>query len=193
MGNNTLYHASHTPGIRVLTPRVSTHGKSYVYAIDNLVTALLFGVQHDDFDFILDETEDGIPEVYECYPDAFITVYKGKGCSVYELRDEGFLRGMTAWEPELVCESEVAVEKEITIDDLYIRLLREQKSGKLILHHYTGSAEYRKLISEHIVDRLIRFDALDRLETDQRFQKYYQRIIDALRQTMDGHLLENDT
>lgn len=191
MGNNTLYHISPTPGIRVLTPCVSTHGKAYVYAIDNLVTALLFGAQHDDFDFILDVNEDGIPEVHECYPDAFFSVYAGKGCSVYELCNEGFLREMTPWEPELVCESEVTVEREVTIDDLYIRLLQEQERGNLILHRYTDSTEYKKLISEHIVDRLIRFDALDRLKTDLRFQKYYRRMINALRWVMDGHLLES--
>ena len=33
-----LYHVSSIPGIKVLEPRVSTHGKAYVYAIDNLAT-----------------------------------------------------------------------------------------------------------------------------------------------------------
>lgn len=192
MGNNTLYHVSPTSGIQVLKPRVSTHGKAYVYAIDNLVTALLFGAQHDDFDFILDVNEEGTPEVYECYPDAFSTVYAGKGCSVYEVHNEGFLRGMTSWESELVCESEVTVEREVTIANLYNRLLQEQKSDNLILHRYIDSMEYKKLISEHIVDRLIRFDALDRLTTDLRFQRYYGRIIEALRWVMDGHLLKNE-
>lgn len=46
-----LYHVSHTPGIAILEPRVSSHGKPYVYAIENLVTGLLFGVKKDDFDF----------------------------------------------------------------------------------------------------------------------------------------------
>ena len=38
-----LYHVSSTQNIKVLEPRVSTHGKAYVYAIENLVTGLLFG------------------------------------------------------------------------------------------------------------------------------------------------------
>ena len=33
-----LFHVSSTPDIKVLEPRVSTHGKAYVYAIENLVT-----------------------------------------------------------------------------------------------------------------------------------------------------------
>ena len=79
-----VYHVSDTPGIKVLQPRVSTHKKAYVYAIDNLVTGLLFGVDKDDFDFILSTDEEDRPLVYECYPDAFRLSYEGKGCSVYE-------------------------------------------------------------------------------------------------------------
>lgn len=187
-----LYHVSSTSGITVLTPRISSHGKAYVYAIDNLVTGLLFGARHDDFDFLLSTDASGTPEVYECYPDAFRLVYQGKSCSVYELKEDGFLRGMTSWDPELVCESEVAVESENMIADLYTRLMQEMTNGKLILHRYSGSQEYRHLISEHIVDRLIRFDALDRLDTDARFQKYYRAIIEELRFVMDGHLLTGE-
>lgn len=184
-----VYHVSSTPGIKVLTPRVSTHKKAYVYAIESLVTGLLFGVRHDDFDLFLNTNAQGIPEVYECYPGSFRAVYQGKACSVYELKEDGFQRGMTSWSPELVSESETAVEREVVIDDLYSRLLQEQEKGNLILHPYADSPEYKKLISEHIVDRLIRFNALDHLETDLRFQKYFRPIIDALRSVMDGHLL----
>ena len=38
--------------------------------------------------------------------------YKGHICSVYEVEEEGFLRGMTSWSPELVCEKEVEVINE---------------------------------------------------------------------------------
>lgn len=184
-----VYHVSPTSGITVLMPRVSSHGKAYVYAMSELVPALLFGAAHDDFDFLLDTDDRGVPVVYECYPGAFRSVYFGKRCSVYELKEDGFLRGVTSWAPELVCMSKVPVEKETPIDDLYERLLAEEASGRLVIHRYTDTPEYGKLISEHIVDRLIRFDALDRLETDRRFQQYYKRIIEALRGIMDGHLL----
>lgn len=184
-----VYHVSSTPGIKVLTPRVSTYKKPYVYAIESLVTGLLFGVRHDDFDFCISTNSQGIPEVYECYPNSFCAVYQGKSCSVYELKEDGFQRGMTTWSPELVCESEVPVEREIPIDDLYSQLLQEREKGNLILHPYTDSPEHRRFLSEHIVDRLIRFDALGHLETDPRFQMYFRPIIDALRSIMDGHLL----
>ena len=184
-----LYHVSSVSGIAVFKPRISSHGKAYVYAVNDLVLGLLFGAKHDDFDFLLDTNEAGLPEVFECYPGAFRSVYQGRGCSVYEVQDQGFLQGMTSWSPELVCESEVPVETETFVPDLYSRLLEEAAKGTLILHSYQNIPEYKGMISRHIVDRLIRFDAMDRIETDSRFQKYYKGIVEALNSVMDGHLL----
>lgn len=187
-----LYHVSATSGLKVLKPSVSTHKKAYVYAIENLVTGLLFGVHKDDFDLIISNDESGRPEIYECYPDAVSLVYGGEGCSVYELSDEGFLRGMTTWEPELVCEKEVQVQKEIVITDLYGRLLKEEEQGNIIIHRYTQEAGYKAVVAGHIVDRLIRFD-IDLAHCmeweDARFRKYFGGIVKALEAAMDGHLL----
>lgn len=184
-----LYHVSRQRGIKVLEPRVSSHEKAYVYAISNIVTALLFGARHDDFDFLIDEDENGRTVIYECYPKALEKIFCGKSCFVYEVEEEGFLRGVTSWEPELVCENAVKVVRETTVDDLYQRLLLEEEQGNLRICHYSEEIEYRKLISEHIVDRMIRFDVLDRLETDERFQTYYRKLIEGLLAVMDGHLL----
>lgn len=186
-----LYHVSDQAGLKTLVPHISTHGKAWVYAIDNLVTGLLFGAKQDDFDFIISTDEEDRPEVYECYPDAFQKIYDGKGCSVYEVEEEGFLRNMTSWNPELICETEVAVKNEIVIGDLYERLLKEETLGNLRIHRYEFSMEYRKRISAHIVDRLLRFDVdlTQCAEEDSRFATHYKRIIDALADIMDGHLL----
>lgn len=186
-----LYHVSPIAGLKTLQPRVSTHGKKYVYAIENMVTALLFGVKKDDFDFLLYTDEKGTPIIYECYPDALKSVYQGKNCSVYLLNYDGFQRNRTSWSAELVCEKEVMVIDELAIDDLYNRLLNEERNKKLIIHRYEYCAEYRKMISDHIVDRLIRFEIdLNRItETDSRFSKYYKAIVENLIQITDGHLL----
>ena len=186
-----LYHVSPTAGIKILQPRVSTHGKAYVYAIENLVTGLLFGAKKDDFDFLLYADEKGTPVIYECYPDALKAVYQGKKCSVYLLNEDGFLRNQTSWSVERVCEKEVPVVEELVIDDLYSRLLEEEKEERLIIHRYEYDAEYRKIIAGHVVDRLIRFDMdLDRItETDNRFSEYFRGIVEGLRQIKEGHLL----
>lgn len=187
-----LYHVSDKAGLKVLQPHISTHKKSYVYAIENIVTGLLFGTKQDDFDFIISTDANNKPIVYECYPDAFQKIYQGKGCSVYEVSDEGFQRGMTSWDPELVSENEVSVINEIVVADLYERLLEEEKNGNLRVYRYEFSDEYRKKIALHIVDRIIRFEIdLDSIvEQDARFSGCYKKIVQALEHVMDGHLLQ---
>lgn len=186
-----LYHVSQKSGLKVLNPRVSTHKKAYVYAIENMVTGILFGAKQDDFDFIISTDDNDIPVIYECYPDAFRKIYQGKKCSAYEVCEDGFQRGMTSWSPELVCEKEVEVINELIIEDLYQRLVEEEQKGNLKVHRYENNDEYRSMITSHIVDRLIRFeiDLKKCMEQDSRFATYYKGIVQALGKIMDGHLL----
>lgn len=181
-----LYHISKTTGLKVIKPQVSTHKKPYVYAIENVVTGLLFGAQHDDFDFIILE-ENGKTVMMECYPDAFQSVFQGKSCSIYEIPEEGFMRGITSWYPELVSEKEVAVVSETYVSDLYSRLLDEEASKKLVIRRYEDTKEYKHLVSEHIIDRLIRFDLV--YSENEKLNKHYGRLMAALQSIMDGHLL----
>ncbi len=181
-----LYHVSKTHGLTVLKPQVSTHKKPYVYAIENVVTGLLFGAPHDDFDFIINE-QDGKTVITECYPDAFRLMFQNKACSIYEVDENGFMRGMTSWTPELVSEDEVAVIREIFVENVYARLLDEEAHGNLIVRRYEDTPEYKSIVSEHIVDRLIRFNAV--YTESQRLEAHYGRLIDALKNIMDGHLL----
>ncbi|MBQ8798669.1 MAG: hypothetical protein IJZ55_03775 [Lachnospiraceae bacterium] len=56
-----LYHVSSKMGLKTIQPHVSTHKKAYVYAIENMVTGILFGAGHDDFDFIIATDENNRP------------------------------------------------------------------------------------------------------------------------------------
>ena len=183
-----LYHVSKTSDLKIIEPRKSTHKIAYVYAIDNIHTALLFGAKKDDFDFILDES-DGKPIVYECYRDAFKEIYNNKSCSIYELNDEGFIRNKTGWEPELVSEHPAVVIKETKIDDLYGRLIDEVKSGDIILNLYDSSKEYKRMISNHILDRIIRFEILDNKIPDKLFAKF-PKLITQLEKINNGEYID---
>lgn len=186
-----LYHVSPNAGLKRLRPHESSHKKAYVYATGNLVTGLLFGVKQDDFDFCISTDENGLTTVYECYPDAFGKIYHGKSCSVYVVGEEGFQRGLTSWDEELVCDKEVEVQNEIVIADLYERLL-EEALGNIVIHRYEFTDDYRKKISAHVVDRLIRFDVdlKNCLKQDVRFSAHYKGIVEGLLAIMDGHLLQ---
>ena len=188
-----LYHVSPNEGLKTLRPHVSTHKKAYVYAVRSMVTGLLFGAKHDDFDFMISTDDHGLTTVYECYPNAFINVFRDKSCSVYVVEDEGFHQGLTPWTEELVCDNEVAIQEEIYIGDLYERLIEEESQGNLKIYRYQFNDDYRRKISAHIVDRFCRFNidlnkCLD--GGDSRFSTYYREIIEGLLAVMDGHLLQ---
>ena len=188
-----LYHVSQNAGLKTLRPRVSTHKKAYVYAVRNMVTGLLFSAKHDDFDFMIFTDDNSLTTVYECYPNAFANVFREKNCSVYVVEEEGFQQGLTSWDEELVCDTEVAVQDEIKIIDLYERLMEEEAQGNLKICKYQFDDDYRKKISAHIVDRLFRFDIdLDHCFDweDSRFCTHYRELIEGLLAAMDGHLLQ---
>ena len=187
-----LYHVSPNAGLKTLYPHISSHKKAYVYAVEDLVTGLLFGVNHDYFDFCISTDENGLTTVYECYPDALKNIYQGKSCSVYVVDDEGFQRGLTSWSAELVCDKEVAVQNEIIVADLYERLIKEESLENIKICRYEFNDDYRKKISVHVVDRFIRFDIdlHNCLERDVRFSTHYKGIVEGLLNLMDGHLLQ---
>ena len=184
-----LYHISNVHGLKILEPRISTHGQAYVYAVDNLTIGLLFGAKKDDFDFIIDTDESGNPKIYECYKNAFREIYKGVACSIYEVENLGFIKGITGWDPEYVNKEKVKILNEIIVNDLYKRLLKERDNGNLIIHRYEDSMEYKRMISNHIVDRLIRFNVLDKSKIDDRIMDRYVKIINILQEAVSGRYL----
>ena len=68
-------------------------------------------------------------------------------------------------------------------------LLDEEAKGNLVIHRYQDDAAYKKLISAHIVDRIVRFGMMDQPHLDSRFQKHFGKIVQELRLLMDGYYL----
>jgi len=150
-----LYHASREAGLRSIELSVSTHGKAFVYAIRNRITAVCFGAPKDDFDLLMDEA-DGIPHLYECYPHATEAVYRGRSCSLYAVVEEGFISGATGWDAELVCESAVPVIREERIGDILSFLMSAVAQGACVLHRYSEDRQYRFMLREELGERIDR-------------------------------------
>ena len=181
-----LYHVSHIADLTVLEPRVSTHGKGYVYATKNLVVALLFGSfkAMGDLDGMYGGgSQNKTPYFYEAFPCAFKRRFEETSCYIYEVDPTDFEEGKTSYSAEVVSEKPVKVLKCIKVEDLHKTLLDLAKSGKLDLKFYNKSDEqYVKLIEEHLKDRIVRFGILEDKEAYQyKFCKsYYPHIIDEL-------------
>lgn len=172
-----LYHASKQADIKELIPQASTHGKEYVYAINNRLTAILFGAPKDDFDLLIDEAE-GKPVIYECYPNALRKIYAEKSCYLYALGEEGFLSHQTGWEPELVCEHPVPVVSEERIKNIYDEILTAIQKGDCIFHAYSADAEFQSFLRDELSERVRSFGITDeQMNADPRFELYFNRLL----------------
>ena len=79
-----LYHVSNVSNLKILKPRVSTHGQAFVYATPYLEFSLLFGSKksNGDFDGIYG-IKDAKAYFYEAYPGAFKRRFEGQSCYIY--------------------------------------------------------------------------------------------------------------
>ena len=165
MKEEKLYHVSHVPNLTVLEPRVSSHGKSYVYATENLAVALLFGSEKSmgDFDGLYGGGSQGrTPYFYEAFPGAFKRRFEDTVCYIYEVDPIDFMEGKTSYTAEVVSEKPVKVLNCTKVEDLQSTLLELAESGELELKFYNkDNPEYVKLIDEHIKDRILRFGILE--------------------------------
>ena len=130
---DVVYHCSPTQGLTLLTPRVSTHGESWVYATDDIVMSAVFlGRRGGDFTCATG-TLNGHPYLVERFPDAIDLRYKGIKGSIYVLPVQGFVAGKTSWSKDLVCSDAMTPLREIRVDDAKDYLLGLAAEGKLTL------------------------------------------------------------
>lgn len=157
-----LYHVSKVPDLKILEPRVSTHGKAYVYATTNLEFALFFGgIQSaGDFDGMYG-LKDGVPYFYEAYEGALKRRFDGATCYIYEVDPSTFEKDKTSFKGEVVSEKAVKVINCEVVDNLYQHLLQLNERGKMQLRFFEETEEYKQMIYNHISDRIIRFNILN--------------------------------
>ena len=105
-----LYHVSHIPNLTVLEPKVSSHGKPYVYATKDLTVALMFGSYKSMGD--LDGAYGGgcngrKPYFYEAFPGAFKRRFEDTSCYIYEVDPTDFMENKTQYNAELVVKNQL--------------------------------------------------------------------------------------
>ena len=173
-----LYHASQQSGIKELVPHASTHGKKYVYAINDRLMALLFGAPKDDFDLLIDEVN-GKPVIFECYPNALRKIYYEKSCYLYVVNEEGFLSNQTGWKPEMVCEHSVPVVSEEKIENIYNEIIASICTDSCIFHAYSPDEEYQMFLKDELSERVRNFGITgEQMDADPRFALYFNNLLE---------------
>ena len=135
-GFNELYHASPVQGLTQIIPHVSTHGRSWVYATDDLAVAVVFlGRLGGDFTCASGMVS-GKPYLCERFAGAFDRRYGSAAGSIYVLPGDSFASGQTSYSKDLVSSQAVKPLEEMKVANAKKYLLRLEADGNLILKFY---------------------------------------------------------
>ena len=185
---DVLYHISGVGGLKQLDPSPNGRGNTWVYATKYSHIALLFGGDWSDNDFILKTKENGKISFSETYPNAFDDIYTGKSCYLYEIEDSGFSSGRTTFSLEIVSEKPARVLKETKVDDVKKALLDEVAKGSIELKFYEKTLEYRQMVSNHMINLIIKFDILTQPNAE-RIMKYFGELKKYIDEALTGKFL----
>lgn len=150
---NMFYHASQTPYIKVLEPRVSNHGKPFVYFSqkrENTLVYLSNAVEKHcrENEFTHDGVytkwgpygfnRDGILVLDEYYPNAARETYEGVSGYIYYSEETG--KPMEDIPFAFVTDKPVEVLGCEFVADAYAELLRAAEQGKIIMNNYESNS-----------------------------------------------------
>ncbi len=170
-----LYHGSHTAGLKELKAQSKLHGtdKTVVYLTDNIPYALLY---------IWDADHNGMPNKH-------VTAWVREGITYYEEQFSNQLRclysGVSGWlyhvekndavqnaEGMLYCEKDCLISKAEYIEDVYEKLLQQEKAGTFKVLRYTEQTEARRLeLFEKMIVGIMRADFYEANEPKRYFMK----------------------
>ena len=128
---NLAYHCSPVGNIEKFEPKVSSHGKEFVYATPYKTIAYVFGIEgHNDFIVHPVVDKDGNMAIIEMCPDALDKYYKNKEAYLYTMNADDF-KVRTQWQGEVCSDEPVRPLNVVHIPDLKQAIMQEQKNGNL--------------------------------------------------------------
>lgn len=157
--NTLLYHASPTPGIRTLEPRISNHGLPRVYFSrkrENTLVYLCNAVEKHcrETGFCYSGpcekwgpygfTPEGLLRLEEYYPNALEDTYKGISAYIYMVHETPAMQPLEGIQDAVISAEPVPVAGVERIEDAYQAILAAQKAGQIeILRYEQLSKEFR--------------------------------------------------
>lgn len=158
MKKNTIkniYHSSSIQGMKKITPNKSTHGKHWIYATTTLeMSAVFLSGKGGDLTCQVGRDPETL-KVFICerFKNAFRYRYDNCSGSIYLLSKEKFEENKTGWNEEVICEEEVNVIEEITIDDVKDYLLSLIHKGDILFIEYPNKIANIPDDNEDLVER----------------------------------------
>lgn len=130
-----VYHSSRTQGLKVIEPRVSYHGKPWVYAMEKPEYCAVFLGEHGNLINQIGFRE-GLPYIAERFEGALEYSYKNKTGSIYTLDGSDFKTEMTSFGREIVCDHSCEVINEEKIENSLEKILQLEAEGKIEIYRY---------------------------------------------------------
>lgn len=140
-----VYHGSPVCGMEKAIPKISSHGKPYVYAAKKRIIATLFLERWNDFIFNLGTTNDNgieIIQLTERYENALYEVYGNKSGYLYTLDGTTFEEGKTSYSEEVVSEESVSVIRCEKIENILLEILNYEKQDKIKIFRFPERPSY---------------------------------------------------
>jgi hypothetical protein len=184
---DTVFHASSIHGLTSIEPRRSTHGKSWVYATNEIGVVAAYLGRWSDLDFNQSIDDNNIPVLVERYPGALVKAYKNQSGSIYLLPNEIFSSGKTSFSGEVVSDKSSPVIGEIIIKDAYEFLLDLQRQGKIQIYLYPNRPSFIPKDDSDLIRKVI--DSIKRNPNGKNYERFIQ-LHPKLKDTLD-RALEN--
>ena len=162
-----FYHASRTPDITILKPRVSNHGKPRVYLStkrENTLVYLCNAIEKHckqvgfEYDGIYQKwgsygfTKEGILQIDEYYPNATFETYKGEVGYIYSVKQIESYNEQEDIPYAIITECEVHVDDCEYVPDAYEAIQNAKKNGEIIITEYAdNSSEMMEWIKKTII------------------------------------------
>lgn len=138
----TLYHCSPVRGLKVLKPNESRFGKPrQVCLAVSLPMALMYGVRHFEYTYGYSKAKELYYE--EFFPNALEEIYRGKSASLYVCAYREDME-TTEFPNEYTAKSEVLVEREVFISDVYAALKEQERLGTLKIVRWEDTGAQRR-------------------------------------------------
>ena len=178
-----VYHSSKIQDLKTIEPNISTHGKSWVYAMRKPEYCLMFIGSHGD---LINQTGffNDMPHIVERFEGALEYTYKNQSGSIYTLDATDFKSRQTSFSAEMICEHACTVVSEEKIENALISILSLESEGKLIIYKYPNIPEWMPNDKSDLVEKVVEWVGVHGISVLESVEKFHPDILDRVKKEL---------
>jgi len=174
-----VYHSSIKQNLKFVKPKISTHKKSWVYAMRKPEQSLMFLGNFSDLINQIGFTND-VFFIAERFKNSLEYAYKNKEGSVYKLEGSSFIKNSTSFSQEMISENEASVISEQKIEDALSEILKLEKEGKVKIYRYPELPDFIPGDKSDLVDKVVSWIPVHGQRVLEDVKKFHPDILDKI-------------